>query len=254
MSLMRWGAVVLAGLGLIAAGCGASSEASVKSVSSTNGAATSAATTSTAVPSTTTTAEPAPTTTVAPTTTTSSAFDSLKTTETFILSSSSGSFYYGAVVANTGTSPIINARIDVEAYDDAGHLVDSSPDYAQAIFPGVPYVVKAITQAGQPTRVDVKANNDVKWSTVSNYGGMTVENVQFAGQHGFGKVTGEVHSTFAQDQQGIEVTAIWKDASGIVGVEETYVDKLYAGQVSDFDIGVFTPATQRAPDEIVANL
>jgi len=199
------------------------------------------------------TTAPKPTTTPAPPTTRAPRVsDSFTATDTFIYPSSSY-WYFGAVLANTGTKPIQDVQIDVEAYDDAGRLVDSTTDYAKAVLPGVPYVIKTFTDVGQPTRVEVKLTRG-SFSPSATWGALEIANLNFEAARYSSKVTGEIHSTFSEDQDYVQVFAIWKDpgTGAIIAVDETAVDKVYSGQVSAFSIGVFDDNVQRMPDLVVA--
>ena len=136
-------------------------------------------------------------------------------------------FYFGAIVNNTGDKPLVDVEVDVDTFDDTGRLIDSTSDYIDAIFPGTPYVIYSLTDAGQPTQVQV-TTNDAEWFTGDTAGGMTIENVNLANDDYTSTLTGDIRSTFSADQEYVSVTAVWKEADGIVvQVEETSVDNCW---------------------------
>ena len=133
-------------------------------------------------------------------------------------------------------------RIQLTFFDANNGLAGSSEEVIGQILPGQRaalgnsvYDVKNATEMEVAFRVD--------WETVdSPVGSFTFEQVSTTpAQFGGYKTQGFIVSSFAEEQENVQVVAIYKDATGkVLGGWFTFVDFVPAGGRSPFDISTFS--------------
>jgi hypothetical protein len=158
----------------------------------------------------------------------------------------SSTWWYVAVVDNPNEDYIFSfAGIDVEALDANGTILDSSSDY-RTILAGRTAVVGTFFSVGdgQITELNVRgpAATDATRAPSSTTGGFQIADVLPTTDDYSTNVHGNVTSTFAEDQELVQVVVIARNGAGAIGAAESgYIDRLPSGGTAQFEVRFFDP-------------
>lgn len=158
----------------------------------------------------------------------------------------SGTWWYVAIFENPNEDYVFSlAGIDVEALDANGTILDSSSDY-RTILSGRTAVVGSFFSVGdgQITSIEVRgpAATDATRAPSSSTGTFQIADVVPTTDDYSTSVHGTVTSTFADDQELVEVVVIARNAAGaIIGAEAGYIDRLPTGGTAQFEVRFFDP-------------
>ena len=219
---------------------------------STPGASASTSPEATAEPTTTfaPTTEPTPTRTPRPTpepTPAPAAREDLVVVEqgfTAIPESDTNWAQVGIVLENPNADTHVAQFVNIQLtfYDANGALAGSSEELVTSILPGQRAALgRPVFDAGTATEMEVVVRAD--WTTIDFAAGSFTFSEVTTSPASFGgwETRGFVESAFEDEQETVEVVAIYKDAAGnVVGGDSTYVDFVPAGGRSPFEISTFS--------------
>ncbi|UOE42891.1 hypothetical protein [Agromyces larvae] len=150
--------------------------------------------------------------------------------------------WYAVTIDNPNVDYIFTSGFTVEAYDEAGVLLDSDTTYT-TILSGQTVLTGNFMQLGNGSIARIEARgpaaSGATYSAAASTGTFTVGNLAVSLEYEpYSKVTGQITSTFAEDQDFVQIDLVARDGAGtIVGVNSTYLDRLPAGGTAQFEQG-----------------
>lgn len=152
----------------------------------------------------------------------------------------SDTWWYAVVLENPNADHVFPmAGITVEAVDASGVILDSGEDYT-TVLQGRTVVVGDFYSVGSGTiaKLDVRGPTSAAAtsSPAAETGSFSVSELASTEEYGWRSVTGNVTSTFVEDQELVTVAVIARDGAGkIVGADFTFIDRLPAGGTAQFE-------------------
>lgn len=149
-------------------------------------------------------------------------------------------WWYAVVLENPNADHVFpSAGVTLEAVDANGVILDSSTEYT-TILQGRTVVVGKFFSvgAGAIAWLDVRGPTSLAASSspASETGSFSVSGIATAQEYGWLSITGQVTSSFVEDQEFVTVAVIARDGSGtIVGSDFTFIDRLPAGGTAQFE-------------------
>ncbi|WP_394554576.1 hypothetical protein ACDF64_07730 [Agromyces sp. MMS24-JH15] len=159
----------------------------------------------------------------------------------FGIDAETGWGWFAVEIENPNPDHIFNDGFTVEAYDAAGVLVDSDSSYI-TVMSGRTMIVGNFMQLGTAAIDHIEVRGPMAAGATSSpageTGSMTVGNITTAMEYDWMTVTGQVTSTFAEDQEMVRIDLVARNENGvIIGVDFTYLDRLPAGGTAQFEVG-----------------
>lgn len=160
---------------------------------------------------------------------------------------------FGVLIRNPNSDAAASyVRVNISFFDAGGTVIGSEEDVLSVVLPGQTVAVGNGTDVVGVERMDVQIFTD-DWETLDGPPGeFTAEGVQTVPEeYGGMKTTGLLKSTFAEDLQDIEVTAIYYDAAGaIVGGTFTYAAFVPANGSIGFELSTFNNVPNLGKTEV----
>ena len=146
---------------------------------------------------------------------------------------------------NSATHVARSVTVQLTFYDANNALAGSSEEFLGPILPGQKGALgRPVFDVVNAAEMEVEFRVD--WESVNfDVGAFTFEEVSTTpAQFGGFETRGFVVSSFEDEQENVQVVAIYKDAEGnVLGGESTYVDFVPAGERSPFEISTFSQFT-----------
>ena len=143
--------------------------------------------------------------------------------------------------------------IQAKFFDADNRLVTGDSSYSSQIRPGANAVTSSLYGLpAVPVRMEVVIYDGGYEDDDPDTGSLTIDQVNIVNEDGSATITGEVASTFAEEQSFVELILVWRDAANtVVYSTSTYTDEIPANGTASFETAIYgdnLPTT--APTEI----
>lgn len=158
----------------------------------------------------------------------------------FGVDAESGIGWYAVEVTNPNADYVFSfSGIDVEAYDPNGVLVDTDSSYG-TILSGRSYYVGSFYDIGsaQIDHIEVRGPtaDAATHSPAAETGSFELGALQTGSDYDYMTVNGTVTSSFSEDQDMVRIDVIARKDGAIVGIDQTYTDRVPAGGTAAWSV------------------
>lgn len=156
----------------------------------------------------------------------------------------SDTWWYAVVVDNPNKDAVFEtASIDVEAVDKAGTILDSD-SHLQTLLSGKTVLVGSFFDVGTAKIAKLNVRGPDGSASIAadadDTGTLTVGGVKHRSDDFEVKVNGTVTSTFASDQELVNISVLARNPAGkIIAAETGFIDRLPAGGKAQFEVDFF---------------
>lgn len=151
-----------------------------------------------------------------------------------------GSFNWGAIIDNGGSTTWSSLIVRVKFFDADDRLVTADSAYSGDVASGASAVSGVLYGlATTPTRMEATIA-DGGYETDPPTGALSIDQVAITQGSSSATITGRVSSTFADEQSYAELILVWRDAANaVVYSTSTYSDEILAGGSSTFTTTIY---------------
>ncbi len=152
-----------------------------------------------------------------------------------------GSFEWGAIVDNSGSVTWSGPVIQAKFFDADNRLVTADSAYASELRPGANAVTGSLYGLpAVPERMEVVIYDGGYEDDDPDVGALSIDQVGIVNEDGSATITGQVSSTFADEQSFVELILVWRDAANaVVYSTSTYTDEIPAGGSASFETAIY---------------
>ena len=162
--------------------------------------------------------------------------------ESWMVADGQGGQNWGAIVTNSGTGVWSGVQVQAKFFDADNRLVTTESAYIGDLHPGANAAGGSLWQPpATPTRMDVVIFDGGSLFEETAAGALTIDQLAITNpDSSSATVTGNVTSTFTEEESFVELVLVWRDAANaVVFSASTYTDTVPANGSATFEADLY---------------